>query len=390
MRVARAHTALAAAVVALGTTIPVVDAAAAPAPPQLRTIPLRTVPAVAGIRITVAGRTAVTDRRGRARLLVPTRTTRRVDLTGGGLHGLLRAIRHNTPTIEGVRLPDGGRAEFDRFHGGDVVTVVLDTFYAFQPFFVGIDGRRIDAREVQSYTLKSRHGVRVTVKGSGPVELQGSRVVSLNDSLVSKQIGWAVERVIVDGSNAVHRGQQRFHPARLEAAFPIQLLFFRAKFTAQDAIFGFHVGSAVRLRYPDGTEREYPFARDGTVTLPALPRGDYSVDVEGPGLTPARPVALSRDQVVDLKVISILDLAVVGFGLAAVLIGLVVARRPHLRSPARVRAHVAAALTAQRRATARRGEHGVDAPAPNARPANVDLDHSIAPHQPREQVAESQ
>jgi hypothetical protein len=389
MRAARAHTVLAVALVALATTTPGADAAQRAAPPQFRTIPLRTVPAVAGIRITVAGRTAVTDRRGRARILVPTRTTRVDDVTGGGLQSLLRTIKRSAPRVEGVPLPERGRAAFDRFQGGDVVTVALDTFYMFHPSFIGIDGRRIDARAVQSYTLKSRHGVRVTVKGAQPVELQGSRVVSLNDRLVSKKIGWAVERVIVGGGNAVHRGQQRFHPARLDAAFPIQLLFFRARFTSQDAIFGFHVGSAVKLRYPDGTEREYPFGPDGTVTLPALPRGDYSVDVEGPGLTPARPVALSRDQVVDLKVISFLDLAVVGFGFATVLIGLAVARRPHLRSPARVRMHVAGLAAARRQAAARRA-HGAEAAATHAHRSTAELDHSIAPQPAHEQVAETQ
>jgi hypothetical protein len=104
--------------------------------------------------------------------------------------------------------------------------------------------------------------------------------------------------------------------------------------------------------------REYPFGPDDTVTLPALPRGDYEVDVTGLGIMPTRPVALSRGQVVELKMISFLDIAFIAVAFVAVLIGLVVARRPHLRSPAHIRVH-AAGLAAGRRQAAARQSAGV-------------------------------
>jgi hypothetical protein len=374
-------------VAALATAPAVAAAAPAPTPQGLRAIPVRTVPAVAGIRITLGGRTVVTDSRGRARLLVPTRATRRTLVADGGLLQALE-LSGRPPRVAGVRLPDGGRVAFDRFRSGHDAVVALSTFYTFHPAFIGNNGRRIDPREVQSYTLKSRHGVRVTVKGAKPVELQASRVVSLRRRVVTKQIGWAVERVMLDGTNTVNRGQQRFYPARLRGTFPIELLFYRARFTSADAMFGFHVGSAIKLRYPDGTTRTYPFGRDGTVTLPALPRGEYTVDVDGPGFAPERPVALSRNQVVDLEVISYLDLALVGLGFAALLVGLVVARRPHLRSPARVWTHVAGLAAARRQATGR--EHATSSHARGSHRPTADVDHSLPPQQAREQVAETQ
>ena len=57
------------------------------------------------------------------------------------------------------------------------------------------------------------------------------------------------------------------------------------------------------------------------MNLPSLPRGDYSIVVEGPGPLMARPVAISRNQVLDLKFYSWLDIGLVGGFLAAFAIG---------------------------------------------------------------------
>ena len=48
-------------------------------------------------------------------------------------------------------------------------------------------------------------------------------------------------------------------------------------------------------------------------------------------MSPERPVALSRSQDVDLKVISYLDISLVGLLLAAVALGLVILPRAHFR-----------------------------------------------------------
>ena len=52
------------------------------------------------------------------------------------------------------------------------------------------------------------------------------------------------------------------------------------------------------------------------------------MSVDGLGISSSRPVALSRDQEVDLKVISWLDIAVVLLGLASIALALLFLRRP--------------------------------------------------------------
>jgi hypothetical protein len=55
--------------------------------------------------------------------------------------------------------------------------------------------------------------------------------------------------------------------------------------------------------------------------LPSLPRGDYAIVIDGPGPRMTRPVAISRDQVLDLKFYSWLDIGIVVGFLAAFAIG---------------------------------------------------------------------
>ena len=108
----------------------------------------------------------------------------------------------------------------------------------------------------------------------------------------------------------------------------IRLLLFAVRVTARDALLGFPIGSAVRLQYPNGGERREALGPRAELTLTSLPRGDYRVGVEALGISSSRPVALSRDQDVSLRVISWLDVAVVLLGLGSVALALLFARRP--------------------------------------------------------------
>jgi hypothetical protein len=177
-------------------------------------------------------------------------------------------------------------------------------------------------------TLKSRTGVRTPVKQGEDVWLQGSRVVPFSGELVSKDIDYQVERAEVDGTNVVNRAQQRFTPHK-QQSLDVQLLFYSLKVVTRDALFGFPVGEGIQLRYPNGRTVRHDL-KDGTVTLPSLPRGTYNVKVVASGVSFTRPVSVSRNQEVELKVISWLDMILAALALSALAIGLLVARRPHL------------------------------------------------------------
>ena len=56
-----------------------------------------------------------------------------------------------------------------------------------------------------------------------------------------------------------------------------------ARFEVRDALLGFPIGSAVRLRFPNGRADRYPLGSGGEVTVSSLPRGDYRVSADALG-----------------------------------------------------------------------------------------------------------
>ena len=219
-------------------------------------------------------------------------------------------------------------ARFDRWFGRG--TVAFNVFYRMSFTFQDLKGRPVDPSTVSSFMVKSRTGVRHQLKPSQPAWLQGSRVVPFQGILVSKDIDYQTESALVDGNDVVNRAQQRFTPRKTQA-FPIRLLFYSIHATSKDAIFGFPTGSAIQIIYPSGRVATHAL-HGGEVRVPGLPRGDYKVKVEAPGVSFTRPVSVSRNQEVELKVISWIDMLFTFLVLAAIAGGLLLARRPSLRA----------------------------------------------------------
>jgi phospholipase C len=284
--------------------------AASPAPvpaaaPALVPPVIQTVPAVPGMPFSLEGVRFFADSEGRA---YP---------PFSGARGSLRVLD--------AELGPGARAAFDRWYRGRAIAAI-NLFHRVRPSFVDLSGERVDPRVVRSVTLQGSQGRRHVFAGGGPLWLQGNRVVPESRGRRSTTLTYSAERVVVGGSNVVRRGQQRFVP-RESPTMQLRLLLFSARLRARDALLGFPIGSALRVEYPNGREQRLALGRGAELTLRSLPRGDYRVSVEAPGLSSARPIALSRDQEVELRVISWLDVTVVLLGLAAIAVGLLFARR---------------------------------------------------------------
>jgi hypothetical protein len=272
-------------------------------PPVPRSI--ETVPAVPGMRFSLDGSRFRADGHGRA---IPPRGDQRASL---------RAVT--------TEVRPGVRAKFDRWYDGRRIAA-LKLYYLVRPSYVDLEGRRVDPGVVSSITIVGSSGRRYTLPGGRSLWLQGDRVPPETRGRTSSALHYSVERVVVAGTSVVHRGQQRFFP-RDGRRVDLRLLLFSARFRVRDALLGFPLGAAVRVRYPDGREQRERLGQGGELTLRSLPRGDYEVSAEGLGLSSWRPVALSRDQQVDLRVISWLDVALVLLGLCSLGMALLFARR---------------------------------------------------------------
>jgi phospholipase C len=294
----------------MAATIAGLGAGSPPAHAQARELPevIQTVPEVPGMRFAANGIRFEADGSGRA---YPPAA-----LVGSRVR--LRGLE--------TEIAPGVRARFDRWYR-DGRIAALNVDYRVGVGFTDLEGNRLDPRVVKSVTLMGSNGRRQVFAGGTPQWLQGNRVVPESGGRRSTAVSYAAEEVLVGGSTVVHRGQQRFFPAE-DRRVRLRLLLFSVRFVVRDALLGFPIGSAVRLEYPSGRIQSHPLDRGADLTVRSLPRGDYRVSVEALGISSTRPVALSGDQRVDLRVISWLDVVVVLLGLASVALGLLYLRRP--------------------------------------------------------------
>jgi hypothetical protein len=313
--VAAAVTALAftATAVALPAS-PASAASAAPACPAARpvvTLQISTVPVVPRARIVVAGTPVVTDSAGRAQL----QSCRLED--AGTVIG----------PAEPVPLAGKRRARFDRVFlsgRGSRLQVAFGVEHRVSFSFLGLP-----TRQITEYTLRSSTGEVHTYTDLDAVWLLGSRVLRGPDGLEEREIYYSVDSVLVAGSSVVNRSQTKFFPDE-RAVVRVPLLAFGVDVYVVDRLFRFPVGDRVTLRGPSGL-RFSGALRNGKAAFSEVPRGSYDVVADAPGLTVARSLTLSGDQIVVLPVITWLDLLVLLGGPTALAIALILAPRPALR-----------------------------------------------------------
>jgi hypothetical protein len=207
---------------------------------------------------------------------------------------------------------------------GDL-TLQLGLHVAYRQSFTFRDGagRPVDPRSIESVTLTSTGGDELVLHGYSDVWLGAGTAVKRATGLEVSPRSWRVLEVEIAGSNVVNRGQQAIEPRPASTA-SIEVLLYDLGVTAHDALFGLPMRGTLDLVFPDGTVRQVALdAQTDTVHFDRLPRGDYTIRLKTSGLGAPTPVALSRDQVAVIRVISYLDIgvfaAVVVIGLATLL-----------------------------------------------------------------------
>jgi hypothetical protein len=184
--------------------------------------------------------------------------------------------------------------------------------YQMDQKFYDTTGEPVDPARVSSMVIRGI-GNTYTLDGAGPVWLPSNRLIRrVTERLESQEILYYFRDVTIDGANVINRSQQRFH-IRPNDTWPIQVLLYSVRFTARDAMFHFPIGKGIELTYPDGHMEKFFFdSNRAQITIPSLARGSYSAKITGAGgSAPPTPIHLSRDQDVELLMLSYLDIALI-------------------------------------------------------------------------------
>lgn len=313
-------------------------AAGAPRPHPHRepwpvTLTVQTVPALPNVRLTVDGQPLTTDANGRARHTeehnFDKHTLTLVDTSVSGPDRRYRFVRWSgqrdpdqayRPTVTGLPM----RADI-------TVTAAFAVQYPVTARFVDGNGRPVDPGTISTVTLKSDTGAMLNLPTSGTAWLDAVLPRYEKSALVTGNVRYSLQSVVMRGANVVDAGRQQLEPGgNPKPTFTLQ--FHDLSIQAHDALFHSAAGSTVALTYPDGTVRTTAFGPDGTVTLRGLPRGSYSVRLKGAhGITLAEHVVLSKDTAVDLAVVSRADLAAIGAAAALLAVGMLLLGRTGLR-----------------------------------------------------------
>lgn len=269
-----------------------------------------TVPPVPGLKFVLNGQTYVADENGVAN----------VEVNTSGVFDL------EVLPIDESTLPSNIRMEFARWND-NVFTqkrkvyfprdrrleVGFTVSYQVNQQFFDSEGDPVDPSRVDSMTLRGV-GNTFTFDKAGPIWLPANRLTRrIGERLDSEEILYYFREIIVDGANVVNKSEQRFQ-IRPDDVWPIEVLLYSARFSARDAMFRFPIGKGIELTYPDGHQEQFLFTdtENAEVVVPGLARGSYSARIIGAGgSAPPTPVHLSRDQNVELLMLSYLDLALI-------------------------------------------------------------------------------
>jgi hypothetical protein len=286
------------------------------------TVEVSTVPVTPGLTFLLDGASVTTGRDGIARAPVND-----LNDVGDRLH-----LDTADVTDGAVQLLRVGKLK-PRRAGERRIVAALAVKRAVTLHFVDSAGDPVDADRVTAVQLDSGStSVRLTsAQVRTPVMLLAAVGRQVKGVVEPRPVTYAVSAVLIDGGNAVLAGGQRFTPSA-EATWEVPLSVFRVTVTAHDALFGSRVSSRLLLTKPDGSQEVLHLRGRRPIAVPPVVRGLYDLAFDAALVGSHSKVLVSRDQEVDVRVVTALDVLVVAVAgvtvtVAAVTCGVVVARR---------------------------------------------------------------
>jgi hypothetical protein len=134
----------------------------------------------------------------------------------------------------------------------------------------------------------------------------------------------------------VFNGRQRFSPSS-SGTWNISLAVFTLTVTAHDAFFGSQLGSHLVITRPDGQELSMQLSSAGPRRTPSMVRGLYSVQIDAAVLAGRASVLVSRNEQIDLRVITLWDAAAFLLLVLLIIVGAVLGGRRMARRRERAR-----------------------------------------------------
>lgn len=286
---------------------------------------IQTVPAIPGIPFQMNGTRFVSGEDGFANVKIDKPGQYRLEVLADQYHNPDKRIEFARWLEESYQPYQDIQVPTDK-----VIQVGFNVYHLVGQSFIDLAGLPVDPKRVTEFTIRSAQGDMFVLHDGQPRWIPASRVARRATGLEETQLLYSVLSVTVDGSNVVNQSQQRFFTYPVEN-WPISLLLYSLHISAKDGLFGSPVGKSVNVEFPDGRIENYPLDRNGTVEIHSLARGNYYTELVGAyGMSNRTPVALSRNQDVNTKVVTYLDISVVGLLGVVLAFGLLLYGRPSI------------------------------------------------------------
>jgi hypothetical protein len=297
--------------------------------PRIVTLHVYTVPPEPGVELLFDGQPVTTDAAGVAVINTPYRRTghtlklARTEWTSDNGRIQAKFTSWRSPLPEQKHSPTLTHLILRRNHA---IQLGFRVSYQVNFSFVTTSNTAVPSSRISGVELRADGGYISSVKGGQTIRLLGVQPVQEAGALVAHTVNYTLQSVVVDGSNVVNAGQQHLSPTRQKSAkFVLQLR--QLTIAAHDRFFGTHVGSTVTVTYPDGRHVSYRFDRARQVVLTGLARGQYQIHIDGGGLLTAQAVVLSRNQIVNMPILTWPDIITVIVVLAVAAVAAIMRQR---------------------------------------------------------------